>query len=501
LRGLIQKNNLYLQKIQGLELIVSGKREITRTHKKWKETLRRLYLPNGRVKRRRYNEKPREISADYEVIRNNLQTIYVPWSSPVARKIVQAIHNDTGHGSLPVVESVVKRTWFLPKITRIYKDVRKACPYCKVMDAKPFALPEGGILEERTVSQHPFDVTGLDFTGRLGCLNDKAYYSESGELSTFKIEPTMCIFTCANTRAVSLQPCRDESYKSFQNAYDRFRFTRNVRPLLIRSDNAHTFKHASVQERIRAQSFRTKWEFNPVRAAWWGSAYERLIGFIKQKMAFCFLRQKFQDMDDFSAAVAFLENLVNNRPICIVRGSSPEDYTVIRPAQFLNTSHEDNFERQFANILDPRTEDSMTGIQMDLHLKQQRNFLIRLKRVFDHHYVDALRKYHQNKLFQKTGEKSPVVKVGDTVLIKPTNTFKETSPLSRIKWEIGKVVRATLNRYNEVRTVDVEYFNEDGKLKLLENQPIQFFAPLEVDDHEAFIQKVKQPAEIPDEMN
>jgi hypothetical protein len=192
---------------------------------------------------------------------------------------------------------------------------------------------------------------------------------------------------------------------------------------------------------------------------------------------------------------------VNNRPLCIIRGASPDDYTVVRPAQFLNPGHEDNFARQVVNILDPRTEDAMTGIQMDDHLKTQATFLTRLKKVFDHYYVDALRKYHQNKMFLKTGERAPVVKPGDSVLIKPVNTFKENSPLSRVKWNIGQVVKTTLNRYNEVRTLDVEYVNESGKKKTLENQPIQFFAPLEVENHEDFMKRLKLPAEIPKDTN
>jgi hypothetical protein len=134
---------------------------------------------------------------------------------------------------------------------------------------------------------------------------------------------------------------------------------------------------------------------------------------------------------------------------------------------------------------------------MDEHLKTQRNFFIRLKKVFDHFYVDALRKYHQNKMFQQNGERRPVVKKGDTVLIKPTNTFKENSPLTKVKWDIGQVVNTTINRYNEVRTIDVQYIDDKGKTKVLENQPIQFFAPLEVDNHEEFLNSLKQPAEIP----
>jgi hypothetical protein len=58
-------------------------------------------------------------------------------------------------------------------------------------------------------------------------------------------------------------------------------------------------------------------------------------------------------------------------------------------------------------------------------------------------------------------------------------------------------VNTTINRYNEVRTIDVQYIDDKGKTKVLENQPIQFFAPLEVDNHEEFLNSLKQPAEIP----
>jgi hypothetical protein len=476
---------------------VSVKRSIARTVRKKREFLRRQALKNGRVKRRTTRRSARrdaqEVDEAIAIVQSVDETVFVPPTSPTALRIVWDAHLETGHGSVRAVEADLARKWLIPQMQRLYKYIRrKRCAHCQVNDPKPFKLPEGDLLEERVEAQRPFEVVGLDFVGPLDVL-------EQDEDSEDRVpRPSICIFTCPYTRAVSLQACEDQCYDSFVAAYDTFRYTRDVRPLKIRSDNALVFQQAANQEAIRAQIHETRWDFNPPQASWWGGFYERLIKMIKQKLALCFCRQKFEGMREFRVAVAYLEWILNNRPVYVSKGSGDGEFLTVRPGQFINHGHQDNFHQTLENIIESRVEAPVNGKKLIDQLLRQQRFQKRLKHVFDLHYVNSLRKFHLNNMFLRHDEQPPEIKAGDFVLMKPINKFKETSVLQKLKWEIARVTDVQLGKKGHVRTIDVEYIDSKSlEKKQLFGYAVQNFAPCEINSWDAVNKLTHGYAKLP----
>ena len=297
-------------------------------------------------------------------------------------------------------------------------------------------------------------------------------------------KPSILIITCAHTRAVSLQPCIDQIADSFIRGYSKLLYTRNARPKIIRSDNAQAFKSSEDILRIMEATHGAKWRFNPPKAPWWGGFYERLIGMIKGKLAYCFNRRKFVSYDDFVVAVAYLEYLLNNRPLHITENPETGERLAIRPAMFINPGHEDNFKKNLANIIQPLAEDSMTAKQMGQKVIQQRNFFAQLQFILATEYVDKLRTWHTNEMFNHDKSKEPKIKIGDLVLVKPDTKFKENSPMQKTKWQMAVVTEVTKTPAGRTKTIDVEIKTEDGRKVKRKGYPPQAFAPLELKPEE-----------------
>ena len=78
--------------------------------RKWQETARRAYLPNGKIHCRNFRRSGemkilQEAIAQFAV---NKPLVYIPPPSPTANRLVKHYHEEiTAHGSLPVVEAAL----------------------------------------------------------------------------------------------------------------------------------------------------------------------------------------------------------------------------------------------------------------------------------------------------------------------------------------------------------------------------------------------------------
>jgi hypothetical protein len=471
LRNLVTFHNLQLvhvEELADLEIIVSKRRNI-RTTRKRVEKLRRRYLPNGRVTRRKARNAGclKELENSLLECETGDMLLYVPPCSKAARHLVSHYHTVvTAHGSIRIVELTLQQQWLIPKLTRIYKDVRKHCVNCKLVDANPTKIPEGDLLSERVESRFPFQVTGVDFSGPFDVLRSQ------------RTKLYICIFADAYTRAVSLQVMPDRSYDSFLMAFERFKLTFCVRPSLMRSDNEKTFQCAATQERLRNDHFNIEWHFNPPQTSWWGGIYERLIRMMKEKLARCYNRQRFNTYAEFELAVKYLETVINSRPIYAKKDPVTQRYTALRPCDFIFNHSKEWFDEEMTNIFKVASEASATRQELDEGQKRLQKFRKRVKLLFDECYVDTLRTFHKNKIFARQGQRGLLPKEGDAVLIKPAIALKENSLYNKIHWPIGEI-KKVYSDSRGIRFLDVWYIQE-GKEKMFARHPIQHFALLEM---------------------
>jgi hypothetical protein len=100
------------------------------------------------------------------------------------------------------------------------------------------------------------------------------------------------LFACSLCRAIYLELTKTMETGEFLQTLKRL-IARKGRPELIYSDNAGTFAAASTwlkkvqsdeQFHNRLANERIHWQFNLIRAPWWGGQFERLVGLVKRAL-------------------------------------------------------------------------------------------------------------------------------------------------------------------------------------------------------------------------
>ena len=97
------------------------------------------------------------------------------------------------------------------------------------------------------------------------------------------------LFTCSTSRAVHLELVPGMDTDTFLHCLKRF-VGRHGIPRLIVSDNVKTFEKAErgltaifdsplIQDYLSGRTI--DWQYNPTKAPWWGSFFERLIKEVK----------------------------------------------------------------------------------------------------------------------------------------------------------------------------------------------------------------------------
>jgi len=114
-------------------------------------------------------------------------------------------HVNQFHGGVNSVITVLWQQYWIPKIRQVVRSLLRKCVTSKKVSGKPYSAPEAPPLpKSRTMCAAPFSVTGVDFTGALfvRCMNkeQKVY---------------ICLFTCANTRAIHLEVVTDLTAETF----------------------------------------------------------------------------------------------------------------------------------------------------------------------------------------------------------------------------------------------------------------------------------------------
>ena len=188
--------------------------------------------------------------------------------------------------------------------------LRKCVPGRKT-SGKAYPIPESLPLpKHRTKEGKPFEVTSVDFTKAL-------YVRDHGTESKAYI----CLFTCGLSRAVHLEVVQDISVETFLQAFRRFAARKSLPHLLI-SDNISTYVSAAkeLQQLFTSQeSLSTKgiqWIFIPkrVRASWYGSFWERLIGLTKSVLKKV-LGRSFITFETLQTLAVEIDAALNDHPL------------------------------------------------------------------------------------------------------------------------------------------------------------------------------------------
>ena len=154
------------------------------------------------------------------------------------------------------------------------KQLISGCVTCHHFEGLPHPAPP--LPGFRVNEAPPFTHAAVDFAGPL-------YVRGANNSEERKV--WICLFTCCVTRAIHLELVNELFTSAFIRCLKRFTARRGL-PRRIVSNNAKTFKvaakviesmlnHPDVKD--HQLNLKVEWNFNLVKAPWWGGLFERLV--------------------------------------------------------------------------------------------------------------------------------------------------------------------------------------------------------------------------------
>ena len=163
--------------------------------------------------------------------------ILIPKESYLSKLIVMAMHARVMHNGVGETLTEIRQRFWIPQGRQLIKRLIRKCVTCKKVEGKPFpSLKTPPFPKSRLTGDHAFQATGVDYAGPI--------YVRGTNQQPSKMH--ICLFTCANIRAVHLELVEDLSAEAFIRAFKRFINRRGVPELMI-FDNAKNFKAALVE--------------------------------------------------------------------------------------------------------------------------------------------------------------------------------------------------------------------------------------------------------------
>ena len=351
--------------------------------------------------------------------------------------IVGDLHFQNHHAGVQQVLSLVRKEFWIPQGRNTVKKILRRCVVCRYDKRKAFPYPGPPPLPmERVQYVHPFECTGVDFTGAIKVRN------RSGETQKLYI----CLFTCVATRAVHLQLINSLSAEAFVLCLRRF-VAKCSLPSKLLSDNGTNFVAVSkflveLQDEAVVQDYLTthkiKWQFISPRAPWQGGVYERMIGLTKNCLSKA-LHHRQVTPEELVTILAEVEAILNNRPLTYINDDDREG-EILTPAHLL-------YGRGI--ILYPffQMEERNTAPcnlnTLVLYHNHISCIIEKFHSLFVDNYLTMLREKHY--LSRKPPSRCP--KLGEVVIL--------SIDMPKVLWHLGRVVKLIPSADSIVREVEV----------------------------------------------
>ena len=277
----------------------------------------------------------------------------------------------------------------------------------------------------------------------------------------------ICLFTCANTRAVHLEVVNDLTVPTFIEAFRRFASRKSL-PRIMISDNASTYQSAAeellkllkspvLQSHLSQRT--VEWKFIPKRVPWYGGFWERLIGLTKLALKKVLGRANIR-LSELQTIVTEIEAILNDRPLTFIP-SNVDDEQPLTPSHLL-------YGRRITALPHPLIEDEWSDptFNEDPALVQR---LAKVRADLIHHFWNRWRRDYLTSLreFHRTSGKNDVaVQVGDVVQVHDDT--------KRVNWRLAIIESLITGKDGLVRAANIR--TSTG----CTNRPIAKLYPLEV---------------------
>ena len=386
----------------------------------------------------------------------------LPRKHPLTDLIVRDVHIKHFHAGTNSTVTYLRQMYWIPAARQCVRNVLKHCVVCNKSGGSHYKTPDPPPLPKHRVQMmQPFTVTGVDFTGAL------YIRAPEGENKVY-----ICLFTCANTRAIHLEVVGDLSEETFLEAFRRFSSRKSL-PKFMVSDNASTFMSAADELKRLFESDTlhedlskrgVEWRFIPCRAPWYGGYWERLIGLTKRALKKT-LGRAHVTLSSLQTLVVEIEAHLNNRPLTYVT-SDLDEPDPLTPSHLLYGRMINTLPHPIISQDEITDDDYCTGHTLNLQLSKKakaqamvlQNFWNRWKI----EYLTSLRETHI-----ANGTNKNTVKVGDVVIVHDDN-------IPRTKWRLAIVTELQQGHDGFVRSARIQTTNG------ITSRPISKLYPLEV---------------------
>ena len=372
-------------------------------------------------------------------------------------------HRRVLHDGVRETLAELRSVYWVVRGRQVVKKLLCGCTTCRRHEGAPCkGVPSPPLPGFRVSESQPFQTTGVDFAGPL-------YVKASDPSATTKT--WMVLYTCYSTRAVHLDLVQDMTAQTFLRSLRRFTARRGT-PAKMVSDNAKTFKSASVSiantlRSLEVKKFlgvnRIEWQFNLEKAPWQGGAFERMIKSAKRCLRKA-IGKSGLSFDELLTLVIEVEGVLNSRPLTYVY-----DTDVTEP---LTPSHLLVGYRILSlpdtSLSDDPADDYSPGkiSRRSAHLARTLDhFWRRWKR----EYLLELREFHRTG---QRGGGSCELRPGEVVTV-----YDENHP--RGMWRLGRVESLLPGTDGRVRGVSVRVVSKSGRVDIL-RRPVQHIYPLEI---------------------
>ena len=383
--------------------------------------------------------------------------VLLPPNNHFTTLVVNDAHERSLHSGLNHTLTHVRQHYWIPQARQFIKKLLRHCVTCRKVNGKPYKAPDPPPLPTiRLVDSHPFTVTGVDFTGALFV-----------KTSTGQEKVYICLFTCANTRAVHLEVVTDLTVPTFVAAFRRF-VSRKSLPKVMISDNASTYQSAadeltklldSSQLMSELGNRGIEWKFIPKRAPWYGGFWERLIGLTKLSLKKVLGKTNIT-LDELQTITVETEAVLNDRPLTYV-SSEIDDAEPLTPSHLLYGRRITNLPHPLQEVIcDDPTYNSGTS-QIEDQAKRRNKLVQHFWNRWRQEYLTSLREFHK-----VSGKNETEIKVGDVVQVHDDT--------KRVNWRLAIVERIIKGKDGLVRAADIK--TSTGYT----NRPITKLYPLEV---------------------
>ena len=389
--------------------------------------------------------------------------ILLDQNHPLTTILVIDAHNRVLHNGTRETLAELRSLYWIIRGRQIVKKLLRSCVTCRRYKGTPCkGVPSPPLPAFRVSKSRPFQTTGVDFAGPL-------YVRASDASKTAKV--WMVLYTCYVTRAVHLDLVRDMTAGTFLRSFRRFVARRGI-PTRMLSDNAKTFKSASVSITNTLKSLEVKkffgdvhveWQFNLEKAPWQGGVFERMIKSAKRCLRKA-IGKNCLTFDELLTLVTEVEGVLNSRPLTYVY-----DGDVAEP---LTPSHLLIGYRilTLPNASVPAgTDDNYTPENLTCRAAHLTRTLEKFWKRWKREYLLELGEFHRTR--QQGGATHPL-QPGDIVTV-----YAEGHP--RGMWRLGRIEELIPGSDGRVQGVHVKVVSKGGQVKII-HRPIQHLYSFEV---------------------